>query len=133
MITVTIPNVTPILGDGAITTDQDTASTPRALVITPGNGSVAQHTLVVTTAATNGTCVISGTSLTYTPDAAFFGSDSCVVTITDGDGSQDTGAFSITVTEVSSALELPGGGGALDLWSLSLLGALPLLRRRRHA
>jgi hypothetical protein len=132
-ITVTIADLTPVVSDGTITTDQDTASPALALGITPGNGSVAQHTLTVSTAATSGTCSISGTSLTYTPNAEFFGSDSCVVTITDGDGESDTGTISITVNEVSNELKLPGGGSAVDLWSLSLLGALPLLRRRRRA
>lgn len=135
VISVTIPDLTPVLADGAITTDQDTTSSALSLGITAGNGSVAQHTLAVTTAATSGTCVISGTSLTYTPNADFFGTDSCVVTITDegGAGDADTGTISITVDEVSDDIKLPGGGGAVDLWSLSLLGALPLLRRRRRA
>ena len=43
------------------------------------------------------------------------------------------GTISITVNEVDDELKLPGGGSAVDLWSLSLLGALPLLRRRRRA
>ncbi|MEO7387287.1 MAG: Ig-like domain-containing protein [Gammaproteobacteria bacterium] len=133
VITVTVADVSPVLADGAITTDQDTASPSLALGITPGNGSVGQHTLTVSTAATSGTCSIAGTALTYTPDSGFFGTDSCVVTITDGDGDADTGAFSVTVNEVDNALNLPGGGSAVDLWSLSLLGALPLLRRRRQA
>ena len=131
-IDVTIADLTPVLADGAVTTDQDTASPALALGITPGNGSVAQHTLTVSTAASSGTCSISGTSLTYTPNADFFGSDSCVVTITDGDGDADTGTISITVNEVDDSLILPGGGSAVDPWSLSLLGALPLLRRRRR-
>ncbi len=132
-IAVTIANLTPALAAGAITTDQDTASPALALGITPGNGSVAQHTLAVSTAATSGTCAISGTSLTYTPNAEFFGTDSCVVTITDGNGDSGTGTINITVNEVSNELRLPGGGGAVDPWSLSLLGLLPLLRRRRRA
>ena len=130
---MTIADVNPALTDTSLTTDQGTASSALSLGINPGNGSVAQHTLAVTTPASNGTCTLNGTSLTYTPDADFFGSDSCVVTITDGDGDPDTGTISITVNEVSNALTLPGGGSAVDLWSLSLLGALPLLRRRRHA
>ena len=56
-----------------------------------------------------------------------------MVTITDGDGDTDTGTISITVNEVSNQLILPGGGSAVDPWSLALLGALPLLRRRRRA
>ncbi len=140
VIAVNNPNFVPLLGDGSITTDQDRASSPQALLITAGNGSVAQGQVTVTTGASNGTCAVTGTAaaptLTYTPAAGYFGPDSCVLTITDGDAittnDTDTGTFSITVNEVDDALQLPGGGGALDLWSLSLLGALPLLRRRRR-
>ena len=67
------------------------------------------------TFTTSSTCSISGTSLTYTPNAEFFGTDS------------------ITVNEVDNRLILPGGGSAFDPGSLSLLVALPLLRRRRRA
>ena len=133
VITVTIANVSPALSNGTITTDQDRASSALALGITPGNGSVAQHTLAVSTGATNGTCSLSGTSVTYTPGAGYFGTDSCVVTITDGNGDTDTGTISVTVNQVSDDLKLPGGGSAVDPWSLALLGALPLLRRRRRA
>ncbi len=133
VITVTIADINPALSDGTITTDQDRASSALSLGITPGNGSVAQHTLAVSTGATNGTCSLSGTSLTYTPAAGYFGSDSCVVTITDGNGDTDTGALTITVNQVSDDLKLPGGGSAVDPWSLAFLGALPLLRRRRRA
>ena len=54
-----------------------------------------------------------------------------MLTITDGDditaNDTDAGTFSITVNEVDDSLQLPGGSGALDLWSLALLGALPLV------
>ncbi len=137
VITVTIPNVSPAIQDGTITTEQNRASTAQALAITPGNGTIAQGLVAVTTNASNGSCTITGTTaaptLTYTPAADYSGPDSCVVTATDGDGSTDTGTFSITVNAVDDALKLPGGGSAVDLWSLSLLGALPLLRRRRRA
>ena len=137
VITVTIPPLTPALQDGAIATEQNRASTALPLALTAGNGTIAQGTVAVTTSAGNGSCAITGTTaaptLTYTPAADYSGPDSCVVTATDGDGSTDTGTFSITVTAVDDALKLPGGGSAVDLWSLSLLGALPLLRRRRRA
>jgi hypothetical protein len=132
VITVTIADVNPALSDGTITTDQDRTSSALSLGITPGNGSVAQHTLAVSTQAANGACNLSGTSLTYTPAADYFGPDSCVVTITDANGDADTGTISITVDQVSGNLRLPGGGSAVDPWSLALLGALPLLRRRRR-
>jgi len=138
-VTVNIANLTPALADASISTAQDTASAPRALTITAGNGSVDQHTLAVTTAAANGTCALAGTSLTYTPNAGYSGADSCVVTITDenGNGESDTGTFSITVTAAGGGGGggngglLPGGTGAVDPWSLALLAGLPLLLRRR--
>ncbi len=137
IITVTIPNVSPSIPDGALTTDQNRASSALALGITPGNGTIAQGTVAVTTQATSGACAITGPAtaptLTYTPTADTSGPDSCVVTATDGDGSTDTGTIAITVNAVDDAIRLPGGGSAVDLWSLSLLGALPLLRRRRRA
>jgi hypothetical protein len=132
VITVTIPDLTPVLNDGAITTDQDRASPQLTLGITPGNGSVAQHTLTVSAQGTSGSCALSGTKVTYTPNGGFFGTDSCVIQIADGDGDTDTGTISVTVIQADDKLKLPGGGSAVDLWSLSLLGTLPLLRRRRR-
>ena len=63
------------------------------------------------------------------------GDDSCVVRLTDGDGDSDDGTFNFTVEAVDDGgdgIKLPGGSSSLDLWSLTLLGALPLLRRRRR-
>ena len=143
-VTVTIADVSPVLPDGTITTAAGTASAPRALGITLGNGSLAQHPLTVSTQAANGTCALSGSSVIYTPAAGFTGGDSCVVTVTDeaGAGQSDTGTLTITVTGGSSGGSgglLPGGGGgAVDPWSLAFLAGVPWLRRlrparRRHA
>lgn len=137
VVTVTIPAVTPTLANGAITTASGTASAPLALVFTPGNGTLAQHTLAVTGLAGKGTCALSGTSVTYTPNAGSTGSDSCIVTITDenGTGQSDTGTISLTITGGGGGgggAQLPSSG-AVDLWSLTLLAGLPLLRRRRRA
>ncbi len=141
-VTVTIADVSPTLADASITTAADTASAARALSYTLGNGSLAQHLLAVSTAAANGTCALTGTSLTYTPNAGHSGTDSCMVTLTDedGDGQSDIGTFSITVTDSggggsSSGADLPGGSGSLDIWGLALLAGLSWLRRRhlRHA
>ncbi len=138
-VTVTIADVSPTIAGGAITTTAGTPSAARALTITAGNGTVAQHTLAVSTAASNGTCALSGTSLTYTPNGTYTGPDSCVVTVTDenGAGQSANATFAITVNAApgggggGSGGLLPGGSGAFDPWSLLLLGSLPLLRRRR--
>ena len=142
-VTVTIPNGTPALAAASISATSGTASTPRALTITAGNGTVAQHTLAVTTQAANGSCVATaGASPTvrYTSNSGYTGSDSCTLTVTDGAGHSATGVVTITVSAASSSGGgvggggniLPGGGGALDLWALSLLGAGVWLRRKRQ-
>ena len=137
-VTVTIPDALPGLANASITTTQGTPSAARALTITPGNGSLAQHTLIVKTAATNGSCALAGTSVTYTPNAGYTGGDSCVITITDENGAGDSadGTITITVTATSSGgggsgADLPAGGGAVDPWGLAVLGGAAWLRRRR--
>ena len=134
-VTVTIADVTPVIADGAIITDADTASAALPLTITAGNGSATQHTLAVTTNGTNGSCALSAANATgtviYTPNAGYTGADSCVLTLTDGDGDTDTATINVTVNAVAS-ITLPGGSSSMDLWSLSLLGSLPLLLRRRR-
>jgi hypothetical protein len=134
-VTVTIADVLPTIADGAITTTADTASDPLAPTLTAGNGSPAQHTLAVTTDGINGNCTLSAANatgtVTYTPDAGYTGEDSCVVTLTDGDGDADTATINVTV-EAEDEITLPGGSSSMDLWSLSLLGSLPLLMRRRR-
>ena len=134
-VTVTIADVTPVIADGSIITDADTASAATALTITAGNGSAAQHTLAVTTNGTHGSCALSAANatgtVTYTPDAGYTGADSCVLTLTDGDGDADTATITVTVNSADE-IKLPGGSSSMDLWSLSLLGSLPLLMRRRR-
>jgi hypothetical protein len=135
-VTVTIPDATPSVADGTDTGDQDTVLNATG-AFTPGNGSPAQHTSVITQAS-NGSCVASvganSVAVAYTPDAGYSGTDSCSVQVTDGDGDSDNGTFDFTVDATSAPLVIPGGpgSGSLDLWSLTLLGALPLLRRRRR-
>ncbi|MDH5255651.1 MAG: Ig-like domain-containing protein, partial [Gammaproteobacteria bacterium] len=143
-VTVNIADALPTLTGASISTTAGTASAPRTLAFTLGNGAAAQHTLAVTTAAGNGSCAlsgatpVSGTTLTYTPNAGYTGSDSCVVTITDENGSGDaaTGTFTVTVSAApggggGAGGLLPGGSGAFDPWSLAFLAGLPLLGRFR--
>jgi hypothetical protein len=134
-VTVTIADIAPTIADGAITTAADTTSDALAPTITAGNGSPAQHTLAVTTNGTHGDCTLSAANatgtVTYTPDAGYTGPDSCVVTLTDGDGDADPATITVTVA-AEDEITLPGGSSSMDLLSLSLLGGLPLLMRRRR-
>jgi hypothetical protein len=134
-VTVTIADIAPTIADGAITTAADTASAATALTITAGNGSPAQHTLAVTDDGDHGSCTLSAANatgtVTYTPEAGYTGADTCTLTLTDGDGDADTATINVTV-EAEDEPTLPGGSSSMDLWSLSLLGSLPLLMRRRR-
>ena len=137
-ISVDIADVSPLLSYAALSTEANTAG-DSAATVTPGNGTPAQHTIALTTDATNGACVVNGiTSVTYTPDADYEGADTCSVTLTDADGDAVEATVAITVTAPPPSggnegdLRLPGGKSALGLWSLILLGGLPLLRRRQQ-
>jgi hypothetical protein len=140
-VTVTIADVNPEITGGSTQTTAGTASAAFDLDVDLGNGSADQHTLAVFTAATNGTCVATlasnGTgTVVYTPTDGYTGSDTCSVRLTDLDGNNPDAAASnatITVTvNAADSITLPGGSSSMDLWSLSLLGSLPLLMRRRR-
>jgi hypothetical protein len=133
-INVTITDVAPVLND-APQRDVDAGDTATAdATFTPGNGLVSDHTLAVTTPATGGTCTVSvvgsNVRVTYAARSDFSGADSCTVTLTDADLDSDTGLFTFNV--LRSGVQLPGGGSAIDPWSLLLLGGLPVLARRRR-
>ena len=132
---IIIASVAPTIPDGRIVTNEGTASPVLNPGVTAGNGALAQHTLVVSSQAVHGACTISPANglglVTYTPDAGYFGADSCGLTVTDGAGQSDTSTVSITVNQVING-NLRGGSSALDPWILSLLSALALRRRRRQ-
>ncbi len=54
------------------------------------------------TQGTNGTVTIVGTTVTYTPNAGYTGSDSFTYTISDGKGGTSTATVNVTVTAKSS-------------------------------
>ncbi len=45
--------------------------------------------------------IVGGTSITYTPNANFFGADSFTYTVSDGNGGTATATVSVTVTPVN--------------------------------
>jgi hypothetical protein len=133
-ITITITDVQPVVNNGSASGEVGDGELVATGSFTAGNGSAAQHEVEVT----DGDCTaeISGGNVVVTyGDDSTVGEFSCEVTVTDADGDEDTATFTFTVEEATvedDRPRLPGGGGAMDLWSLMLLGGLPLLGLRRR-
>jgi len=133
-VTVNIPDATPGTPDEAAVTDENI---PVDIPISPtlGNGAVDQHQFTISHDASSGICLMNTAhdTVTYTPNAEFFGDDSCTYTVADGDGTSSDGVITITVNEIDDVVIKLPGGTALGPWTLVLLLGLPLLRRRRHS
>jgi hypothetical protein len=134
-VTFDIPNALPAITDtsaGESVADEP-VTVDLTAAITLGNGDAAQNPLTVSTDATDGSCTLTGNDLTYTPDAGFSGPDECTVTITDGNLDTADAVIDFLIAAGQSTVGLPGGSSATDLWTLSMLLGLPLLRRRRRS
>jgi len=107
----------------------------------------------------NATIVIEGDEVRYSPDANFFGMESFLYTIVDGDGTEATGTVNVTVNRFSdingdgindfiqcnctdltleTGVHGSGVGGRLPASTLAivlvaLIGRCVLVRRRRYA
>jgi len=58
-------------------------------------------TITAVTQGAHGSVANNGTTVSYTPDANYFGSDSFTYTIDDGNGESDTATVTVTVTNVN--------------------------------
>jgi len=135
-VSVTVaPALVPTANDNDATVDQDdTVDIDVTANDMAGSGSLANHTVTVSTAPANGTTSVSAANIvTYTPNAGFGGTDSFVYMLEDEDKS-DADHATVTLTVIAEEPPpdyLPGGGSAIDPWTLSLLlVGLPALRRR---
>jgi DNA gyrase/topoisomerase IV subunit B len=100
-VTVTPVNDGPVANDDAATTDEDTAVVVSVLA---NDTDVDSATLTVTAVSdpANGTGTTDGSTVTYTPDADFFGVDCFTYDVTDG-SLTDTAAVCVTVDAVNDA------------------------------
>ena len=101
-VTATPVNTAPTAVDDATTTAEGTAVD---IDVVANDTDLEGDTLQVTsvTMPSNGTAVIksdSATTITYTPNAGFHGSDSFTYVASDGNGGTDTGTVTVTVTAV---------------------------------
>ena len=98
-VTVVSTNVAPVANADTASTLQDSAVT---INVTANDSDANGDTLVLddVTAAANGTAVIVGANILYTPAAGFAGTDTFSYKINDGNGGEATAAVTVTVTEV---------------------------------
>ena len=93
MITVSTAAPTPTTSTSQ--TVQEDGSTTISLTATDPNGQAV--TFAITTDPTNGTATLSGTDITYTPNANFYGTDSFDYTASNGTYTSDPVTITITV------------------------------------
>ena len=116
-------NADPVAADDSATTDQDTAVTIQHADLLSNDSDPDLHTLSITTIgnASNGTAVNNGDgTITYTPNAGYFGSDSFTYDISDGNGGTATGTVNIQVNEVVGEQNVAEGKPASQSSDLNL-------------
>jgi hypothetical protein len=100
-ITVSAVNDAPVANDDAATTPQDTNV---EIPVLANDTDVDLDTLSIQSVSTasHGTVTIGGATVTYTPDAGFFGTDSFNYTVSDNNGGTDIGTVTIEVAQAST-------------------------------
>lgn len=150
VVIIDIPDLTPKVSrtsSASLTTNVNTPAPRVGLSITAGNGPLSDHEVAIDL-ETGGSCAIvegEGTGnlyMVFTPSPDFVGTGSCRIGVTDADPADDKVGYSTITVNVKQAGGgggggggadvLPGGGGLMDGWLLSLLGAGVWLRRRRR-
>ncbi|MCI0575506.1 MAG: tandem-95 repeat protein [Chloroflexi bacterium] len=102
-LTVTPVNDPPLAANDTAATNEDL---PVTIDVLANDGDVDGDALAVTavTTPTHGLVVANPDgSLTYTPDANFYGSDAFIYTVNDGQGGTDMAVVAITVAPVNDA------------------------------
>jgi hypothetical protein len=104
-VAVTVGNhaAAPVAGDDTATVAEDSEANAIDVLANDTDPDEDTQTITAVTQAANGSVAImaGGTTLTYTPKANFFGTDSFSYTVSDGNGQSDSATVSITVTNVN--------------------------------
>jgi len=111
-ITVTAVNDAPVANNDAAETSEETMVAISIIGLLANDNDVEDDTLTLIdiTAPGQGTAVINGGNIEYTPETDFSGVDTFDYTIDDGNGGSDTATVTVTVTNANDApvLGLPG-------------------------
>ncbi|WP_027678726.1 putative Ig domain-containing protein [Ralstonia sp. UNC404CL21Col] len=111
----------PVANAVGATVAHGSSSNPITLNITGG----APLSVAVSTPASHGTATASGTSITYTPNASYSGSDTFAYTATNAGGTSAPATVTVTVSDatISYAPASPAGGTVGTAYSQSLASA----------
>ncbi len=99
------PNNNPDAVDDAATVAEDSGANTINVLANDTTAPDTGETLTITavTQGANGSVAITGggTTVSYTPNADYFGPDSFTYTVSDGNGGTDTATVNVTVTELT--------------------------------
>ena len=103
IVTVNSVNDPPDAIDDSATVDEDSGATSVDVLANDSLAPDAGETLAITavTQGANGSVVITGGMVSYTPHANFSGADQFTYTVGDGNGGTDTATVHVTVTPVN--------------------------------
>jgi autotransporter-associated beta strand protein len=99
-ITVEGSNVAPVAADGAATTAEDT---PVSLSLTAQDADQNQLSYEIVSAPAHGSVTLQGSTVVYTPERNYHGTDSLSFIAKDAELSSSTASISLTVTPVNDA------------------------------
>lgn len=99
-------NTPPVITEGAsvsVTMDEDASPTAFSLTLNATDADYHSISWSISSAASHGTASVSGNGdskeISYVPVANYYGSDSFVVQISDGNGGTDTITVNVTITD----------------------------------
>ena len=140
------PNAPPVAVNDSFTTAMDTPLTISAASLLGNDSDPNGDTLTITSVQNpvNGTVVLNGASMLFTPTAGFSGTASYTYTISDGNGGTATATVTITIPPnpgnpggpgnpgAAAPTPVPVGGAGLAALMTALLAAMGAWRLRQR-
>ncbi|MDO6821403.1 PKD domain-containing protein, partial [Zobellia sp. 1_MG-2023] len=125
-VTVTADtNTAPTAGDFSVDVEQDSNNNSIDLSPYINDADGDKLTITVISDFRNGTAIVSGNTIVYTPTSSYTGEDNIVYTINDGNGGIATATITVTVTAINPANQSPIARASADVTS----GTAPLTVR----
>ena len=120
-------NAAPDAVDDSATVAEDSGVNAIAVLANDSDADGDALTITTVTQGAHGSVANNGTSVSYTPAANYFGSDSFTYTVDDGNGESDTATVTVTVTNVNDAPVVNGESYTIDQDTLLSVSAPGLL------